>query len=38
MEHQKNIGVHETAFVTSAFRATDEKLSQDIFAGIDQFW
>ena len=36
MEYQKNIGVHETAFVTSAFRASDEKLSQDIFARLWQ--
>ena len=36
MEHQKNIGVHETAFVTSAFRATDENLSQDTFARLWQ--
>ncbi|WBL26787.1 class I SAM-dependent methyltransferase [Zunongwangia sp. HGR-M22] len=35
MEHPKNIGVHETAFVTSAFRATDKNLSQDNFA---QLW
>ncbi|WBL21358.1 class I SAM-dependent methyltransferase [Zunongwangia sp. HRR-M8] len=35
MEHPKNIGVHETAFVTSAFRATDKNLSQDTFA---QLW
>ncbi|MDN3593954.1 class I SAM-dependent methyltransferase [Zunongwangia endophytica] len=36
MGHQKNIRVHETAFVTSAFRATDENLSHDTFARLWQ--
>lgn len=34
MEKQKNIQIHETAFVTSAFRAFDENLSQDNFAKL----
>ena len=36
MKNDRNIGVHETAFVTSAFRATDENLSQDAFARLWQ--
>ena len=31
---EKNISIHETAFVTSAFRAFDEDLSQDNFAKL----
>ena len=34
MENEKNIGVHETAFVTSAFRACDESLSRDKLARL----
>lgn len=34
MEKEKNIGIHETAFVTSAFRAFDENLSRDNFARL----
>lgn len=33
---EKNIEIHETAFVTSAFRATDETLSGDSFAKLWQ--
>ncbi|UAB82817.1 class I SAM-dependent methyltransferase [Zunongwangia sp. SCSIO 43204] len=36
MKNDRNIGIHETAFVTSAFRATDENLSQDTFARLWQ--
>lgn len=36
MEQEKNIRIHETAFVTSAFRAFDENLSQDNFAKLWQ--
>lgn len=36
MEIEKNIGIHETAFVTSAFRSFDENLSQDGFAKLWQ--
>ncbi|WP_459210362.1 class I SAM-dependent methyltransferase [Aquimarina rhabdastrellae] len=31
---EKNIEIHETAFVTSSFRAFDEKLSQDTFSKL----
>ncbi|EIJ37139.1 MULTISPECIES: class I SAM-dependent methyltransferase [Flavobacteriaceae] len=34
MRKEKNIVIHETAFVTSAFRAFDERLSQDNFAKL----
>lgn len=34
MGKEKNITIHETAFVTSAFRAFDEDLSQDKFAKL----
>ncbi|WP_037315934.1 class I SAM-dependent methyltransferase [Salegentibacter sp. Hel_I_6] len=36
MGKEKNIGIHETAFVTSAFRSFDENLSQDNFAKLWQ--
>ena len=36
MEQEKNIKIHETAFVTSTFRAFDENLSQDNFAKLWQ--
>ena len=36
MGKEKNIEIHETAFVTSAFRAFDESLSQDNFAKLWQ--
>lgn len=36
MEKEAPITIHETAFVTSAFRAFDEKLSQDHFAKLWQ--
>lgn len=36
MEKEKNIRIHETAFVTSAFRSFDENLSQDNFAKLWQ--
>lgn len=36
MEKEENIKIHETAFVTSAFRAFDENLSQDNFAKLWQ--
>lgn len=36
MEKEENIKIHETAFVTSAFRAFDEILSQDNFARLWQ--
>jgi O-methyltransferase involved in polyketide biosynthesis len=36
MEKEKNIEIHETAFVTSSFRAFDENLSQDNFAKLWQ--
>lgn len=36
MGKEENIKIHETAFVTSAFRAFDENLSQDIFAKLWQ--
>lgn len=36
MEDEKNIKVHETAFVTSALRSLDEDLSQDHFAKLWQ--
>ena len=34
MEKEKTIEIHETAFVTSAFRAFDERLSQDNFVKL----
>lgn len=34
MEKEKNLEIYETAFVTSAFRALDERLSQDNFAKL----
>jgi O-methyltransferase involved in polyketide biosynthesis len=36
MEKEKNIKIHETAFVTSTFRSFDENLSQDNFAKLWQ--
>ena len=36
MEKEKNIQIHETAFVTSTFRSFDENLSQDNFAKLWQ--
>lgn len=36
MGKEENIKIHETAFVTSAFRAFDENLSQDNFAKLWQ--
>lgn len=36
MEKEKNISIHETAFVTSAFRAFDASLSHDNFARLWQ--
>ena len=36
MEKEENIKIHETAFVTSTFRAFDEDLSQDNFAKLWQ--
>lgn len=36
MEKENNIQIHETAFVTSTFRAFDEDLSQDKFAKLWQ--
>ncbi|GGZ65720.1 class I SAM-dependent methyltransferase [Mesonia mobilis] len=36
MSEEKNIEIHETAFVTSTFRAFDEDLSQDSFAKLWQ--
>lgn len=34
MEQEKNIAIHETAFVTSTFRSFNESLSQDSFAKL----
>ena len=36
MEKDKNISIHETAFVTSTFRSFDENLSQDKYAKLWQ--
>ena len=36
MSKEENIKIHETAFVTSTFRAFDENLSQDYFAKLWQ--
>ena len=36
MSKEENIKIHETAFVTSTFRAFDENLSQDFFAKLWQ--
>jgi O-methyltransferase involved in polyketide biosynthesis len=36
LEKEENIKIHETAFVTSTFRAFDEDLSQDNFAKLWQ--
>ncbi|WP_127845478.1 class I SAM-dependent methyltransferase [Psychroflexus aestuariivivens] len=36
MEKEKNIKIHETAFVTSTFRSFDENLSHDNFAKLWQ--
>ncbi|MGB3342297.1 MAG: class I SAM-dependent methyltransferase [Aequorivita sp.] len=36
MEKEENIKIHDTAFVTSSFRAFDENLSQDKFARLWQ--